>query len=200
VLGRVRCFISLVYYKCLEYCLIRCRSSTYFWQWVHPWWAHEDQRGLCQKLHRSVRECVIKGLWQRRGQNSGSKCDGEVVVWALSKGRSNSSWAMGPQLLCPPTCHLLLEQNIGQSQPQAEGKGVWLMVPVEVSLQGHRTGQKGQRMGLERQSTQRQRNQHTWLRVCIKYSSFWPCTVLTHTPCQAEVYIAPPGDGVYIRK
>lgn len=54
--------------------------------------------------------------------------------------------------------------------------------------------------GLERQSTQRQRNQHTRPRVCIKSSSFCPCTVLTHTPSQPEVYIASPGDGVYVRE
>lgn len=155
MLDKVRCFISFVYYKHLEYCLIRCTSSIYFWQCIHPQWAHEDQRRLCRKSNTFMEEYVIKGLWQRYGQNSGSKCDDEILVWAIAlrKGLFNSSWVKGPQLLSLPTCHLLLEQNIGQTQPQAEGKGAWLMMSVEISLQGHRAGQKGWRMELEKQFT-----------------------------------------------
>lgn len=150
------CFICFVNYKHLEYCLIHCMSSTYFWPCVHPQWSNTFMEGY-----------VIKGLWQRYGQNSGSKCDDEVLMWAvaLRKRLSNSSWAKVPQLFSPRTCHLLLGQNIGQTQPQAEGKGAWLIMSVEVSLQGHRQGRKGEEWD-GKSSPSRSRRTSTRDQVC----------------------------------
>lgn len=101
-----------------------------------------------------------------------------------------------PQLLSPPTSHCLLRDcpNLNRSW----GQRAWLMVSVEVSLQGHRTRRDWWRSSLTRnreQSNQRkQLNEFT-----SNLASLCPCTILNQTPCQPIICTFPPGDRVYIR-
>lgn len=116
----------------------------------------------------------------------------------MSKGRSNSNWAMGPQLVCPPTCHLLLGQNMGQSQPQAEGKGAWLMACRGQCPRAQNRAERAENGTGKAVHPNAEERAHM-IECALNLVSFWPCTVLTHAPCQPEVSTAPPGDGVYIR-